>query len=102
LPGDLDPGCATAALVAALRGAGMPLRPAGRTERVDQIIDQLEQWLGLRPVPPAESDSDEGVPRDDGTPIAQRPDEESGTPPDDDVAVADAFDPASGAEAERS
>jgi AcrR family transcriptional regulator len=50
LPRDLDPGCVAAVLVAAIRGAGMPIKAAVRPERIDQIFDQLERWLGLEAV----------------------------------------------------
>src|SRR5690349_11551122 len=73
LPADLDPGCATAALIAAIRGAGLPMRAAIRTERIDQIIDQLERWLGVRPAAASEPNQDEGESRDNGQPIAQLP-----------------------------
>ena len=48
LKDDLDPACVAAALVAAIRGAGLPAA-AYRPERIDQTFDQLERWLGLRP-----------------------------------------------------
>lgn len=49
LPGDLEPDGAAAALVGAIRGLSMPPTAVARPERIDQAIDQLERWLGLRP-----------------------------------------------------
>ncbi|HEU0113064.1 MAG TPA: TetR/AcrR family transcriptional regulator [Thermomicrobiales bacterium] len=48
LASDLEPACVASALVAAIRGAGLPAA-AFRPERIDQTFDQLERWLRLRP-----------------------------------------------------
>ena len=50
---DLDPEGAAAVLISAITGLSMPTMGSLRPERIDQTIDQLEQWLGLRAAPSA-------------------------------------------------
>jgi AcrR family transcriptional regulator len=43
----LQPDNVAAVLVATIRGVSMPTMSARRSERIDLVFDQLEQWLGL-------------------------------------------------------
>ena len=47
LPANLDPDAATAAFIAIIRGISMQASSTLPPERIDQTIDQLEQWFGL-------------------------------------------------------
>lgn len=47
LPADLDPEDAAALVIAAIKGASLPGESPLRRQRVDQVFDQLERWLGL-------------------------------------------------------
>lgn len=50
----LHPEGAAAVIVSTIKGLSMPTLGSSRPERIDQTIDQLELWLGLRPAMPTE------------------------------------------------
>ena len=47
LTAGLDPEDAAAVIIAAIRGVSLPGDPALRRQRIDQVFDQIERWLGL-------------------------------------------------------
>ncbi len=51
LDAELRPESAAAMITAAIKGLSMSTLGPSRHERIDQTIDQLEQWLGLDAVP---------------------------------------------------
>jgi AcrR family transcriptional regulator len=55
LDASLQPQGVAAVLVSAIRGLSLPTISSFRPERIDQTIDQLEQWLGLRSATASES-----------------------------------------------
>ncbi len=53
LDSGLHPEGAAAVIVSTIKGLSMPTLGSSRPERIDQTIDQLELWLGLRAATPA-------------------------------------------------